>query len=1242
MSTLASLLVNLGIDSSEFSEGLDQSERKVSGFGGVLSGALGLAASAGAVAIGSVVALGTASVSAFADFQSGMTEVFTLLPNITQGAMGQMTDQVKDFALDFGVLPNEVVPALYESISAGIPADNVFEFLGTAQKAAVGGVTDLTTTVDGISSVINAYGSDVISATEASDMMFQAVNLGKTTFEQLSASLYNVIPTAAAIGLEFGNVTAALAAMTATGVPTSVATTQLRQLLLELSDSGTSVAQTFQKITGQSFKAFIDGGGNLSQALNLLDESARKGGKGVNELFGSVEAGGAALALTGPGAQRFADDIDAMANSAGSTDKAYTTMNSTLSASMQKIQAAGAVFLTNIGGKIAPSVEKLASSFVTLLQSKGAAQFIDSVGTAMAKAVDFVINFSSAIAKLAGLANTWGKNIGGSFADGIMASAGELVGALKQMGSVVASYLKPGSPPKITPDLDKWGQEAGNIYIGGFLDANYAALDEMGSALESSLRGLVDVGKFDQTGVIPTVLAGRAGLGRMISELESVGDVSQATFDSVIASMGPVGGQMRGLVRSYIDLAKATRDVQSAQTELNDTTSKYDAILGPLNANMQALKDREKEIRDNERLAKLNETLADESATEAEKELARNEIAQIELERQISGIEKERDTALEAAQAKLDAATAAQTAAQAQVDAQQRQINSVNTTNQLIGQQLQLLEQIAAKSSGGGSGGGLGGGLSLAPDTSGLDAAGPSIDAYTAKISAMAAVHDAKLAEMDARMDATSINVGEKSTAVGNSIFAAIPRLVQGFAAWGVTTYQWILDSMPKMMAQLLNLYGIVYSWIAKNAPGILAALFQWGLQFVLFVIAAIPKMIVKLGELLAQMITWIVSNRQKILDQLVTWGDQFKEWIVKKAIPQLIVGLVALWKDFLNWILETKNKLTAEDSIGTALVEGIKRGLAAAWSGLVKFATEKAQELIKTVQNAFGQHSPSRVFADIMMQNVAGMIVGWTKSLPNLLALVDKDAKSIGETVLSGIANVGRGIYNIFRDIKALEVVPDFKPLTEATKTLETAQRAFDDVQKKLNEVNAEIIAKGDFQRGATDEERKHNGELIKLLETQKKLREDAVKAQQDLTSATEGQMRAGMAAGRQAQVIRDIATKATESYRLLEEQVKNLLVNDPKAAMELLNRGRTHIQELAELEKERALATTESERASLDAQIKLLHLAQQAESKSANAQIAITGLGETVTPQQIVDIVAGALRSAGISVDLQMRTGT
>ncbi len=312
-------------------------------------------AAVGAAAIG----IGIAGTMAFVDFERSMNEVFTLVPGTSQQALDAMTKNVKKFSTEFGVLPEKVVPALYQALSAGVPQDNVFAFLETAQKAAKGGVTDLTTAVNGISSVVNAYGADTINATQASDLMFTAVRMGKTTFEEMSNALFNVNPIAAALGVKFGDVTAAMSAMTAQGIPTNVATTQLRQLFVELSKEGTKTSDVFEKISGKSFKEFVAEGGNTQQALLLLEEYAKKTGVGINDLFGSVEAGSAALSLTGKGTETFSKNLDAMGKSAGATDGAFTQMDKGLGPVIDKFKAFAAVLLIEIGTKVAPIIENL-------------------------------------------------------------------------------------------------------------------------------------------------------------------------------------------------------------------------------------------------------------------------------------------------------------------------------------------------------------------------------------------------------------------------------------------------------------------------------------------------------------------------------------------------------------------------------------------------------------------------------------------------------------------------------------------------------------------------------------------------------------------------------------------------------------------------------------------------------------------------------------------------------------------
>jgi TP901 family phage tail tape measure protein len=377
--TVGELVGYLDIDDKNYNRKIDQGQRKFSDFGAKIGKAAAAAAVAGAVAIGAFVVDG---VKRFSEFQAGMNEVFTLLPGISEQAMGKLTDDTRGFVVEMGIAHDKAVPALYQALSAGVPQDNVFDFMKVAAKAARGGVTELETAVDGITSTVNAYGAEALSAEQASDLMFTAVRLGKTTFGELSASLFQVNPVAAALGVNFGDVTAALAAMTAQGVPTSVATTQLRQAFVEMSKAGGATAKTFEKVAGKSFKDFIAGGGNVQQALQLLEKHAQDTGVGVNDLFGSVEAGAAALALTGGGTKKFSDALTGMQGSAGATDKAYQTMERGLSRSWERIKIAFQDAALSLGKELEPAIASVADWLATKLPGaiKTTGNFLKDVG----------------------------------------------------------------------------------------------------------------------------------------------------------------------------------------------------------------------------------------------------------------------------------------------------------------------------------------------------------------------------------------------------------------------------------------------------------------------------------------------------------------------------------------------------------------------------------------------------------------------------------------------------------------------------------------------------------------------------------------------------------------------------------------------------------------------------------------------------------------------------------------------
>ena len=121
----------------------------------------------------------TNALQEYARLEKGWTEVTTLMPNQTRAMTDAMNVEMRKLAKDTGKYLGDVYRAAYEAVSAGVPADATPEFMRIATDAALGGVTDMTTAVDGLTTVLNTYNLAMDKTSLVSDQFFTAVRLGK-------------------------------------------------------------------------------------------------------------------------------------------------------------------------------------------------------------------------------------------------------------------------------------------------------------------------------------------------------------------------------------------------------------------------------------------------------------------------------------------------------------------------------------------------------------------------------------------------------------------------------------------------------------------------------------------------------------------------------------------------------------------------------------------------------------------------------------------------------------------------------------------------------------------------------------------------------------------------------------------------------------------------------------------------------------------------------------------------------
>lgn len=337
------------LDTSNYSQGLKGMQNQTEGTTNKIDSAFGKmtksinaatiakgAMAAAAIYVANKLRVTTKEVMAY---QKQLGMVNTLL-KVSRDELNKYGDEFERLSLKTGAAKTEIADAAYQALSSGVGKGDLIGFLETASKTAIAGQATVEQSVGTITSIINAYKMEMSEAGKVADWLLTIQNEGVTTVRELGDQLGDVTSISAALGVSLNDVGGAIAQMTVNGNNTAKTITMLKSMLSELSKEGQTAADNFKKLSGQSFTEFIANGGTLQEAMIKMEEYAKKSNKSVVDLFSSVEAGSAALNLTGINAENFANKLEKVASSSGELETAYKTATTNIYYEWQKLTLA--------------------------------------------------------------------------------------------------------------------------------------------------------------------------------------------------------------------------------------------------------------------------------------------------------------------------------------------------------------------------------------------------------------------------------------------------------------------------------------------------------------------------------------------------------------------------------------------------------------------------------------------------------------------------------------------------------------------------------------------------------------------------------------------------------------------------------------------------------------------------------------------------------------------------------------
>ena len=419
-----------------------------------------------------ITGFGTAAAAASINFEDSMAKVSTIADD-TEVPLDDLKAGIMNLSNQTGISSDEIANNVYDAISAGQKTGDAVNFVSNSTKLAKAGFAEAGQSLDLLTTIMNAYGLEANEVGKVSDILINTQNVGKVTVGELSEAMGKVIPTANSNNVSLAQLSSGYAQLTSKGIKAAESTTYMNNMFNELGKSGTVAQKALKEATGKTFPELMKEGKSVGDVLNSMNDYAKKNGKSLADMFGSAEAGKAALVISGNQGKDFNNILKGMEKSAGATQKAFDKVNNTTGNDMKKALNQGKNALIGFGDVIAPFISIVAKglSKVTTLfnkMSSGQKKLVVGFGASfvganlllggfskLAKGIQGNIKFTKDMIKVTkngvsklkdfGKATKEGTNIIGKFGKGVVNGTKTVASFTKAIILNTASGIKNGA-----------------------------------------------------------------------------------------------------------------------------------------------------------------------------------------------------------------------------------------------------------------------------------------------------------------------------------------------------------------------------------------------------------------------------------------------------------------------------------------------------------------------------------------------------------------------------------------------------------------------------------------------------------------------------------------------------------------------------------------------------------------------------------------------------------------------------
>jgi TP901 family phage tail tape measure protein len=302
-------------------------------------------------------------------FEKNMSNVSTLVDT----AKESMTSMGADVLRIYRVVPvqiEDLTKGLYQVRSAGIGAALAMDVLKNSAWLSVAGLSTVEQSTNVLTSAINVFKDQNMSAQQIAGNLFETVKRGKTTMAGLSEAFGATAPIVHSAGVSLQDYLAAVAAITVSGSPAAQAMNEIRASVVALNKPTKDMEKVYASLGVKGMnpiKKLLARYHDLGDVFKVVDDRGAKLHINMAKAWGRVQASVAATLVGGISLKDYHGNMAGMANGVKDFLAAQGKQAATAAAHMQLLKNNAQALAISLGTKMLPMLNRIADKMVPVI-----------------------------------------------------------------------------------------------------------------------------------------------------------------------------------------------------------------------------------------------------------------------------------------------------------------------------------------------------------------------------------------------------------------------------------------------------------------------------------------------------------------------------------------------------------------------------------------------------------------------------------------------------------------------------------------------------------------------------------------------------------------------------------------------------------------------------------------------------------------------------------------------------------